>query len=195
MIENIDKSEIKIDQKEILRYLGYGKENADATLLKRIVILTDEIKKELSPKVCYEKFSVISDGDSICYGTVKTNSDSLKKNLAGCKEAVVFVATMGIGIDRIIGKYSSISPLDAVICQAIGATLIEELCDMFCEKLKKEGSLKPRFSPGYGDFSIENQKEIFKMLDVPRKIGVTLTESLQMVPTKSVSAVVGIQKE
>ena len=40
----------------------------------------------------------------------------------------------------------------------------------------------------------ENQKEIFNMLDVPRKIGVTLTESMQMVPTKSVSAVVGISK-
>lgn len=195
MIETLDKSEIKVNQKEILRYLGYGTNDADEKTLKRIEILLEELKKELSPKVCYERFPIINDGENICFGTVKTNSVALKKNLDGCCEVVVFVATIGVGIDRVIGKYSRLSPLDAVICQAIGTALIEEWCDMFCENLEKEGFLRPRFSPGYGDFLIDNQKEIFKILDAPRKVGVTLTESLQMVPAKSVSAVVGISKE
>lgn len=195
MIETLDKSDIKINRKEILRYLGYGKNDADEKTLDRIEALVEEVKKELSPKVCYEKFPVIKDGENICFGPVKTDSQALKRNLDGCCEAVVFIATAGIGTDRIIGKYSSVSPLDAVICQAIGAAIIEEICDLFCENLKEEGFLRPRFSPGYGDFLIDNQKEIFKMLDAPKKVGVTLTESLQMVPTKSVSAVVGITKE
>ncbi len=195
MIENLDKNEIEVDKKEVLRYLGYGKKDADERTLKRIENLTQEIKNELSPKVCYEIYSVISEDDSISLGMVNTPSKSLEKNLKGCGKAVVFVATIGVGADRIIGKYSGISPLDAVICQAIGATMIEEVCDKFCEKLKQEGFSRPRFSPGYGDFSIENQKEIFRMLDCTRKIGVTLTESMQMIPTKSVSAIVGISKE
>ena len=195
MIETLDKSEIKINQKEILRYLGYKRKDADEATLKRIETLTEEIKKELSPKLCYEKYPVITDGESLCFGMIKTNSQDLKKNLEECDDVVVFVATIGLGADRIIGKYSGISPLDAVICQAIGATMIEEVCDKFCEKLKQEGFSRPRFSPGYGDFSIENQKEIFRMLDCTRKIGVTLTGSMQMVPTKSVSAIVGILKE
>ena len=195
MIENLDKNEIEVDKKEVLRYLGYGKKDADERTLKRIENLTQEIKNELSPKVCYEIYPVISEDDSISLGMVNTPSKSLEKNLKGCGKAVVFVATIGVGADRIIGKYSGISPLDAVICQAIGATMIEEVCDKFCEKLKQEGFSRPRFSPGYGDFSIENQKEIFRMLDCTRKIGVTLTESMQMIPTKSVSAIVGISKE
>lgn len=194
MIETLNKSELKIDKKEVLRYLGYGNKDADDATLKRIESLTEELEKELAPKVCYEKYPVIKDGESICFGMVKTNSDNLKKNLAGCEEVYVFVATIGIGIDRIIGKYSRVSPIDAVICQAIGTSLIEELCDRFCKSLDADFK-RPRFSPGYGDFFIENQKEIFEMLDVPRKIGVTLTESMQMVPTKSVSAIVGISKE
>lgn len=193
MIENLDKSEIEIDKKEVLRYLGYGNNHADEKTLNRIESLTEELKKELAPKVCYEKYPVIKDGDNICFGMVKTNSEALKKNLAGCEEAIVFVATIGVGIDRIVGKYSKVSPLDAVICQAIGTAFIEELCDKFCRRL--DGYLRPRFSPGYGDFLVESQKDIFKMLVVPRKIGVTLTESMQMVPTKSVSAVIGIAKE
>lgn len=193
MIETFDRSEIKIDIKEVLRYLGYGKNEADAEILKKIESIIEELKKELSPKVCYEKYPITKTSEKLCFGAVKTNSKALEKNLSGCNVALVFVATMGIGIDRLIGKYTNLSPLDAVICQAIGATLIEELCEMFCKKIG--GKLKPRFSPGYGDFLLENQKDIFSMLDVPRKIGVTLTESLQMVPTKSVSAVVGIVAE
>lgn len=195
MIETLDKSEIEIDKKEVLRYLGYGTNDADKTTLERIEVLIGELKKELTPKVCYKRYPVTTDGEYTCFGTVKTNSQSLKKNLDGCCEVVVFVATMGIGIDRVIWKYSAVSPLDAVICQAVGATLIEALCDKFCAKLKRAHFLRPRFSPGYGDFSIESQKDIFMMLDIPRKIGVTLTESMQMVPTKSVSAVVGISTE
>ncbi|MBQ7986803.1 MAG: Vitamin B12 dependent methionine synthase activation subunit [Clostridia bacterium] len=192
MIETLDKSELEIDKKEVLRYLGYGQAEADEKTLKRIENLTEELKKELSPKVCYDKYPVIRDDEDISFGVVKTNSKDLKKNLKGCDEVLIFVATIGVGVDRIIGKYANVSPLDAVICQAIGASLIEEVCDIFCAKLGD--GLKPRYSPGYGDFPVENQKEIFGMLDVPRKIGVTLTESMQMVPTKSVSALVGIKK-
>ena len=68
MIETFDKSEIKINQKEILRYLGYGKNNSDDEILKRMEILTEELKKELAPKVCYEKFSISEDGENICFG-------------------------------------------------------------------------------------------------------------------------------
>lgn len=196
MIETLDKNGIEIDKKEVLRYLGYGKNDADDKTLKRIEQLCQELKKDLSLKVCYEKYPVKKEKDGLCFGTIKTKSQDLIKNLKGCCEVVVFVATIGIGTDRVIGKYASVSPLDAVICQAIGAAIIEEWCDMFCAKLKAENQfLRPRFSPGYGDFLVENQEEIFKMLDVSRKIGVTLTESMQMVPTKSVSAVVGITGE
>lgn len=196
MIETLDKNEIEIDQKEILRYLGYGKNDADYETLKRIENLTKELTKEISPKVCYEKYLLKKEEDTLLFGIVKTSSVALKKNLQGCEDVVVFVATIGIGVDRIIGKYAKISPLDAVICQAIATALVEAWCDRFCDKLKAEYAfLRPRFSPGYGDFWVENQLEIFKMLDVERKIGVTLTQSMHMVPTKSVSAIVGISKE
>ena len=117
--------------------------------------------------------------------------------MRGCKRAVVFAATVGIGLDRLIAKYGRLSPSKALMLQAIGAERIEALCDAFCAELaaKLDCKLRPRFSPGYGDFPITAQKELFAVLDCTRQIGVTLNDSLLMSPTKSVTAIVGIIDE
>ena len=52
-----------------------------------------------------------------------------------------------------------------------------------------------RYSPGYGDFPLEAQRELLGILDTPRAIGVSLTDTLLMAPSKSVSAVIGVKKE
>ncbi|MGN1059696.1 MAG: vitamin B12 dependent-methionine synthase activation domain-containing protein, partial [Clostridia bacterium] len=88
-------------------------------------------------------------------------------------------------------------PVHALAAQAVGTAAIESWCDLLCRRFaereaERGRSLRPRFSPGYGDFPLEMQKDIFRFLDCSRKIGVSLTESLLMVPGKSVSALVGI---
>ena len=63
-------------------------------------------------------------------------------------------------------------------------------------ELEKSGLyLRPRFSPGYGDFPIEFQEPIMRMLDCAKKIGLTMTDSYMMSPTKSVTAIIGISTE
>ena len=111
---------------------------------------------------------------------------------------VLFGASIGIEIDRLIAKYSRVSPLKALVFQAIGAERIERLCDEFSRDIAKEKGLegktcRPRFSPGYGDLPIEMQREIFKVLDCQRKIGLTLNASMIMSPTKSVTAIIGVK--
>ena len=54
--------------------------------------------------------------------------------------------------------------------------------------------LVSRYSPGYGDLPLETQTAVFKALDCERTIGVTLTESLLMRPSKSVTAVIGMKE-
>ena len=112
------------------------------------------------------------------FATVK--SKDLAKNLGGCKKAVVFCATVGLGIDRLITKYGTVSPVKSLIFEGIGAERIEALCDAFCREFK---GARPRFSPGYGDLDIGFQSAIFKVLQCDKKIGVTLNESLLMSPS------------
>ena len=130
--------------------------------------------------------------------TTVQQSTSGKKWLL-CEKAVIFAATIGVEIDRLIAKYSRLSPAKAFCYQAIGAERVEELCDGFCESVnEKLGAggemLKPRFSPGYGDLPLETQKMIFSLLDCPKRIGVSLGDSLLMSPSKSVTAFAGITK-
>lgn len=188
-------AEPKINEKEILRYM------ASLTGGEEIHSLVDECLTEvlgmLEYKVCYAVLPVEIDGNIITLPCGRIESKNLAKNLSNCGRSIVFAATIGIGIDRLISKYSRLSPSKALCLQAIGAERVEALCDDFCKKIEKEykmngENLKPRFSPGYGDLPLETQKMIFSFLDCPKRIGVSLGKSLLMSPSKSVTAFVGI---
>ena len=181
-----------VNKKEILRYMGAKKE--DDELLKIIDDSLKEALDKLTYKVCYITIPVDEDG-YINLGNGKVKSEKLSANLKGSCMAILFGATIGIEIDRLIAKYGKISPIKALAFQAIGAERIEALCDAFSSDIKGEYNIKPRFSPGYGDFDISYQKEIFNLLKPERKIGLTLNESLVMTPSKSVTAVMGLTKE
>ena len=155
----------------------------------------EEMIKECDFKCCFKKFSAKIQNSEVFLGETVINSKSLAKNLENCKEAYLFCATIGINADRIINKYMSFSPEKGVIAQSVGATLIESVCDyvtLIFKEAEKSKFLRARFSPGYGDFPLEYQEKLFEMLSVQKRIGVTLTDSLLMVPTKSVTAIVGV---
>ena len=88
----------------------------------------------------------------------------------------------------------------AVILQACAASLLEAYCDECCGALAGRGAaeglfLRPRFSPGYGDFPITFQRPLLEALEAPKRIGLTATEAMMLTPTKSVTAVVGLSPE
>ncbi len=186
----------KIDKNEILRYC---KAVADDATLYLVDDCIGEAEDKLSYKVCYARSFVKIEEDNVDLGFCSVKSHSLARCLEGCCEIIVFAATVGMGIDRLINRYSIISPSRAVIFQALGSERVEALCDAFCKDLKNsltdsEESLRPRFSPGYGDLSLEVQRDIFDFLNPTSKIGVTLNENCFMLPQKSVTAIIGVKK-
>ena len=153
-----------------------------------------ESKSKLFYKVCYVLVDVKIDEDIIDFGFSKVRSKSLAKNLNSFNKAIIFSATIGVEIDRLIAKYNVVSPVKALIFQAIGAERIESLCNVFNEDIKGQyKEIAPRFSAGYGDLNIEFQRDIFKLLDCHKKIGLTLNDSLIMSPSKSVTAIIGVK--
>ena len=156
-----------------------------------------ELSDKLTYKVCYTEFPIHPTEDGVDLSFMQTNSRGLKMNLFGCEKIVLFAATVGLEIDRLIARYGVISPVKSVAFQAIGAERIESLCDMFNDEVRSRAAAenlytRPRFSAGYGDFELSAQREIFKVLDCQRKIGLTLNDSLIMSPSKSVTAIIGI---
>jgi hypothetical protein len=130
-------------------------------------------------------------------GFAKTASQNLRKHLEGCTEIVLFACTAGGEMDRRINREKVISPVRGLLMSAIGSQQVEGACDRLCEMLAKEypdRQLVSRYSPGYGDLPLELQREIIRALDCGRTIGITLTESLLMQPSKSVTAVIGMKE-
>lgn len=182
-------------EKEILRYAGC--KNADEGTKKLVADCTEEARENLIYKVCYGVFNLEIEGKNCDFGVFSVGSERLAENLSGCNQAVIFAATVGVGIDRLISKYSRISPSRALFFQAIGAERIEALCGVFCSDIQKEYLTisKPRFSPGYGDLPLTVQNSIFSVLSPSTHIGLTLNSSLLMSPTKSVTAIIGLSEQ
>jgi hypothetical protein len=184
--------EIKADEREALRYLGYGRNVPDEKTQALIAECKAELERIISAKCCYIKVPVILEESTLNIGFGEIQSKALINNLKGCTQAFIFAATIGIGADRLIVKYERTSPSKAVVIDALASSAIEAWCDkinnQLCENLKS----RPRFSPGYGDFDIKHQKDIIALLDTSRKIGLSLTDSMLMTPTKSVTAIIGI---
>lgn len=181
----------KVNEREILRYAGVKGDLPELSVLMRECL--KEAETALSFKVCYAKFPLKKEADGIDLGFCKTSSKSLAVNLQNCSSFILFAATLGVGMDRLIAKYNLLSPTKALLFQAIGAERIESLCDEFNKEItEKYKNTRPRFSAGYGDFPLEAQREIFSALGCAKKIGVTLNESLLMSPSKSVTGIIGI---
>ena len=149
----------------------------------------------LRPALCWLEVPVTVQQDEVDLGFACFTSQKLADTLRGCHRAVVFAATVGLELDRLIARYGRVSPARGLMMQALGAERIEALCDAFCGHLEREYApltLRRRFSPGYGDLPLTIQRAMFDALQCHRRIGLYLNESLLMSPTKSVTAIVGI---
>lgn len=184
--------------REAIRYLGYGKNAVDEPTIAMISDSFRELDSVASPKFIYRIFSIEhKDENNFSIGKVHIQSKNLGKNLKGCNQIVLFGATLGTGVDLLMNRYSLTDMAKAVVLQACAAAMLEEYCDACQDKIAAELEseqlyLRPRFSPGYGDFDISYQKPLMNMLNCAKTIGLTMTESYMMSPTKSVTAVIGI---
>ena len=108
----------------------------------------------------------------------------------------MLAATLGTRVDAVIRRLAVGSVAEGAAAQAVAASLIESYCDDIQSKVDT-GNLKqrPRFSPGYGDWPLEEQKLLFPILDCAKRIGLTLTDGLMMAPSKSVTAIIGLSED
>lgn len=183
-----------IDEREILRYAGC--KDADERLTSLLADCLEEAKDKFVYKVCYAEYALRTEEDTCLFGPFRLYSKGLTRVLTGAERVVTFAVTVGVEIDRLIAKYGRLSPVRALLFQAIGTERIEALCDVFCADLKNENAfVTSRFSAGYGDLPLETQRQIFAALDCSKRIGACLNESLLVSPSKSVTAFVGLSKE
>lgn len=183
-----------MNKAEILRYLRTKSTIEDAALLNLIEELMDEVNKTVKPKSIYRIFDCTVTDDALILENFEFKSKRLAENLKGCSKVAVLAATVGTEGDRLLRRYNSEGARLAVM-QAVLASKIEEICDAVQENIEKENHIKTRqrYSPGYFDLDISEQKKLFSLVEITKRCGISLTDTCQMIPTKSVTAFTGIE--
>ena len=188
---------MEINEKEVLRYLGYRNHQADDAVLKYIEETKTELQSFLAPQYVYGQWKCTVDpAGTVGIESIIISSKNLASHIMGCECAVLFAVTLGVAADTAIRRYSITDSARAAVAQAVCAAMLEGLCDEIERHVSDEAAAdglhcRPRFSPGFGDFSLCHQKDILALLERKKRIGITLTDSFMMIPTKSVTALIG----
>ena len=189
---------IEINEREVARYLSYRGAEPDETVHGLIRSCIAEVNEAAVPKTIHQRFPLAySEETGFQVASLRFTSESLRRNLSGCDEVFLFAATLGIAVDTLIRRTAMLDAAKGLVMQAAAAAAIESVCDEENAKLRQEVEaeglyLRPRFSPGYGDLSLECQQGFIRILKTQKNIGLTLTDSGLMVPIKSVTALIGI---
>ncbi len=199
-IDRADWKELVPDYDEVYRYMGYhfkDRQNDQDGLRPVVYEVVEQFQKIIVPQSVYVSYPLEMENETLHFEKQEIKSRFLSKHLEGCHAVFLFAATIGPKVDREIQRCQKIDAARSVVMQAAGAMFIEQYCENLCRKFKgfaeEENSvIKNRFSPGYGDVSLEVQKIFFSLLGC-RKIGLTLMDSLVMAPEKSVTAFVGVK--
>lgn len=193
---------MEINRNEVKRYLGFrGISEIDDKMSSVIEECIADIAREITPREIHKTFPIIWDetAGGCGFAGIQVERGNLVRNLKGCDEIVMMAVTIGPGPDRLVRRAELRDMLKAYTYQAVGAAAVEAWCDEVNELIRREAEerrlfTRPRFSPGYGDFPLEVQKDFERILEMPKSIGVSLSDSLLMTPTKSITAVVGLSK-
>lgn len=184
-----------MDRNEILRYLGAPSANGE---LEAMICRGErEISAAAVPRHLLEKYPIEVTGGGVRMAGAEFASRDLAAHLRGCQEAYFLALTLGPGVDSLIRRYELTELAMVPVLQACAAACVEEQADSVQKELELREAerglyLRPRYSPGYGDFPLADQKKLFSLLEIPKRLGVSLTDSFLMVPMKSITAVIGL---
>ena len=189
---------LNIDKNEVLRYLGHKNQEIDCALDSLIDKCLVEIVETSKPLHIYKIFDVEvnDDGVSILGTNLVLKGKDIYNHLKDAKKVAIMAATLGIQADNKIRITGKMDMTKSFILDACATDFIEKVCDKVENEIIEKAKLENyktnfRYSPGYGDLSINIQGQIISILNANKAIGLTTTESSIMIPRKSVTAIIG----
>lgn len=185
---------MELDIGEALRYLGAG--NGEE-LRRDMAAVADTLARAVRPRYVYRVFplSRAPEGIALEGSGVTLPGENARRMLEDCGQAALLLCTLGAGFETMLRAQQARDMARAVMLDACGSAWVEAGCDEAERELRARFPnryLTDRFSPGYGDFPLSLQKAVCDALDARRRLGVQVTERFLMIPTKSVTAVIGL---
>ena len=184
---------------EALRYLGAG-QNPPEALRQDVSAVMDALRLCVQPQFTYRVCSlqwtqegyILPEADLLLLGTT---ADTM---LSQCQQAVLLACTLGAAFSAQLRSAQARDMAHAVILDACGSALVEEGCNEAERAIAARlpgRYLTDRFSPGYGDLPLSLQPALCATLDTPRRLGLHVTPSFLLNPSKSVTAIIGLSSQ
>lgn len=194
---------VTLPEREILFRLRYNvhKTELDDDARRRINSVMNRGFAVCEPKGSWILLNIAERGESSVSfeGGFTIESVSIAKLLSRSESAVFMGVTAGGGIVELAqDAIKSGDGSSALIYDAVGSETAEASIDWLnryiATELRRKGKIltSMRFSAGYGDFMLENQRSFYELLDLKR-FGVSLTESCIFIPEKTVTAIAGVE--
>ncbi len=186
----------EIPTAEVLRYLGV-RGNPDPVLLSDLSRCEALLRREIRPRAVWTLMDLKEDG-RVGNSSLRLEGRDIRRHLQGCSQVILMAATLGTASETLLRRTQARDMADAVLLDALGSAAVENVCDCLCDDLSAAflpRKLTGRFSPGYGDFPLDAQAEMCAVLNLERRMGVSLTAGGLMIPQKTVTAVIGVGDE
>lgn len=189
-----------LERCELSRLLGRrGHESFSCSLRTKIENCKRTLRNLLAPQLHHrmqgiDRIEIESVG---LKGDTTFRSRKLAQALKDSEEIICFVATLGSGLDREILRLMAEKRLSqAYVLDAMGSVAVEDMVEQFYQRKQIEfaaenKSVTLRFSPGYCDWPVSEQKQLFSLFG-SEHTGVELLDSCLMTPRKSISGVFGL---
>lgn len=185
-----------VNVSEALRYLGYGSNEPDQNMKELLSLCERELLKNVRPAYVYKVFEMDENAKLTGCDFILEGND-IKKHLKGCEKAVLMCVTLSADVDGLIRRKQIGNMAQATIIDSMASAYVEQVCDAVEEIIKEElpeYNFTWRFGLGYGDFPLEGQKQFLNVLDAYKKTGVSVNDNCMLIPTKSVTCILGAGK-
>lgn len=198
-----ETAQARIERSEVLRYLGYAGQDIAAELSASIDEAIAACSRELEPHSVWSTYRLsrhTEEGRTLVAvdGTALVLRDaSIVAYLQGADRCALIACTLGMAGDRRLRQLGMVDPLSQLLYDAAASALVESGAEAVSRDIERWAAGQGmhtgyRFSPGYADFSLSVQPQLLAALDATRRLGMTVTDSMMLVPSKSITAVVGI---
>lgn len=186
---------------EVCRYLGYRAGKQPDEGVTQIIRSSIELIANLSqPRAIYRAFHIeaVHNGVKFVGTRFVLQGNQIQRHLEKSSRCILMAATLGAQVDKLILRTQVVDMVKALVLDSCATAAIECVCDdtqtQAVQTFAHPGqSCTSRYSPGYGDLPLSAQKDFIDLLDTGRQIGLSLSSSLALIPSKSVTAVIGIQ--
>ncbi|MFY9505514.1 MAG: hypothetical protein WAP98_01435 [Caldicoprobacterales bacterium] len=206
-------------EKGKLKYFGHIPSRLDVGMVltrlgyrKTTTVISEEYRKKIDAMIeegltlcniqgVYGRYEIKSHEENgiRIFDDIFLESKSLSKLLQNSLEVVFMATTAGSSIiERIQQEIKNENGDFALILDSLASQIVDAGLDFMVEfinkEIRREGKklTQKRYSPGYGDLLLTNQKIIYDILNL-KKLRIELTESYMLVPEKSVIAIAGIE--